>query len=259
MFYKNIYKSVIVFLFFISTLTYADDEKALTKSHSYRPYFNTKIIRRIEIPKGYHEGLFLDDKNIFVCNGENLNIWLVDVDSGRIKSEIIPAGTFTESVYKKNNGKFIVSDWERRAIYIASIVDNKLIVESEFLLGESYPAGAIYLDGSIYVITWTRSVSGTKYHLVKYDDTGVIQDKIRIDNIPEPSQLCWDGEKLWISSWFDRHIYKVDIKQCKIEGYFSSKIEQTTGVVWDGKYFWITGTKSDLYQLELNVNDRKKK
>lgn len=245
-------------LFIVSNNSSALEEKALIKSRAYRPFFETRKIRHIELPKGYHEGLFLNSGEILVCNGENINIWGVDLRDGEVKYEIEPSGKFTESISKLSDGKFIISDWAERILYSATIKDGKADKESEIFRSDGHLAGCLAVEGSIYFIQWERGVSGTKYNLIKASEKGEILEKIRIGHIPEPSQLCWDGKSLWITSWFDRHVYKINLNTYQIEGYFSSKLEKTTGIAWDGKYFWITGTHEDLYQVEVRIPEKKK-
>jgi hypothetical protein len=73
----------------------------------------------------------------------------------------------------------------------------------------------------------------------------------RINNIQEPSQMAWDGKNLWVSSWYDRRIYKLDPDTMDIIGYINSPVKKTTGIAWDGAFLWVTGTYSDLYKMEL--------
>jgi hypothetical protein len=67
----------------------------------------------------------------------------------------------------------------------------------------------------------------------------------------EPCQLAWDGKYLWMSSWYDRRVYKVDVERMEAIGYFCSPVERTTGIAWDGKYLWLTATHGDLYKIEI--------
>ena len=75
--------------------------------------------------------------------------------------------------------------------------------------------------------------------------------KMKIRGIHEPSQLAWDGEHLWISSWYNSKVYKVDVNNFKVLGAFKSPAKETTGITWDGEYLWVTGTHADLYQVKL--------
>jgi hypothetical protein len=83
------------------------------------------------------------------------------------------------------------------------------------------------------------------------DNGGRITERVEIKGINEPCQLAWDGKGLWISSWFDRRVYNVDVDTMEIKGHFPTQIRQTTGIAWDGESFWVTGTEADLYQFRL--------
>jgi len=216
----------------------------------YKAMMPIKVLRKIPLPKGYHEGLYVDGKNVWVNNGENGNTWVVDTDTEKVVSEIKPVGTFTEGITEVPFKKYWVSDWDTEKIYKVRIENNKMIPEIEVSFKRSQPAGIVWNEEYLYAITWTRGF-GTMYHLLRMNASGKVLDKIRIRGIQEPSQITWDGKSLWISSWFQRRVYKINEKTLKIEGYFRTNIEKTTGVAWDGKYFWLTGTAADLYQVEL--------
>ena len=225
-------------------------EIILKKSKTYKA-FPSKITRCIKLPEGYHEGLFLDGQNIWVNNGESQNTWVIGLKEGNKVSEILPTATFTEGITKVSDEKYWMTDWETKKLYNIKIASNRMAPISEITLEPSHPAGIISNGRLLYVITWDRSALGTKYHLLEFDTDGKLLRKIRIKYIEEPSQIAWDGKYLWISSWFDRHVYKIDIDKMEIEGFFRSLLKDTTGIAWDGKYFWVTGTKADLYQFEL--------
>ena len=225
-------------------------EKSLKKAKNYKSKIPAKIIQKIPLPKGYHEGLFIDGNNVWINNGRGGNTWVVSLDSGDIISQIEPVADFTEGITAYSGGKYWVTDWNTKKLYLVKIEEGRMVPESEISLSPSRPAGVIWNGRHLYVITWTRGF-GTKYHLLKMDAAGKILDKIRIAEIPEPTQLAWDGKNLWISSWFHRRVYKINPETFEIKGYFSSRIKRTSGIVWDGKYFWLTGTTSDLYQMEV--------
>ena len=230
------------------------EDTAGIKAEDYEIAISMKVIRKIELPKGYHEGLLLQDGNIWVNNGEGGPTWVVDLGSGEIVSEIKPVATFSEGITAGPNGKYWITDWDTKKLYSVSIDDNIMKAESEIVFDSSHPAGVVWNGEYLYVVTWTRGM-GTQYHLLKIDKEGNILSKARIENIPEPSQLAWDGKDLWISSWFDRRIYRINTETLEITGYFRSKVKSTTGIAWDGEYFWVTGTKADLYQIEITPRE----
>lgn len=229
----------------------ARQKEFFEKAKNYRAMIPTRIIREIKLPKGYHEGILVDGNNILVNNGENGKTWIVDSATGKITSEIEPPGTFSEGITKGPTGKYWIADWDNKKIYRVEIKKKKMVKLSETSLKPAHPTGVVWSGSNLYVITWTRGVGGTKYHLLEMDPDGKTLRKIRIKNIPEPSQITWDGKDLWISSWFDRRIYRIDGGTFEIKGYFRSLIKNTTGIAWDGKHFWATGTKKGLYQIEI--------
>jgi len=223
-------------------------------TESYEVAIPMEKIRKIELPKGYHEGLLIDDGNIWVNNGEHGATWVVDLASGEVLSEIEPVATFTEGITSAPSGKYWVSDWTEKKIYLVSIENSKMISESEISMAPARPTGIIWTGFRLYVVTWTRGV-GTQYHIHEMDEEGNILRKVRINGISEPSQLAWDGSDLWLSSWFDRRVYRIDPETLQATGYFRTKIEQTTGIVWDGECFWVTGTHADLYRIKINPTE----
>ncbi len=221
---------------------------------SYSPKYKlipAKVLTKVTIPKGYHEGLYFDGKNIWVNNGQKGKTWVIDTSSGKVTGEIDPAGTFTEAITSKGKDKYFVTDWDLKKIYTARIENKNMLAENEASLAPAHPTGAIWDGKNLFVITWTRSLAGTKYRLLKMDEKFNILKSDRIKKIHEPSQLAWDGKFLWISSWYNGRIYKVDAQTLEILGYFRSPVKKTTGIAWDGKYFWVTGTYGDLYKMEV--------
>lgn len=210
-----------------------------------------KVEKKIEIPTWYHEGLYFDGKNIWVNNGLKGKTWMVDTGSGKVIKEVEPAGTFTEAMTSNEKDVYIVTDWDFKKIYTARIEDNIMVVQAEILLEPAHPTGAVWNGEDLFIITWTRSLTGTKFHLIKMDNKFNILKTHRINQIQEPCQIAWDGKYLWISSWYDDRVYKIDADTFEILGYFKSPVKKTTGIAWDGRYFWITGTYSDLYKVEL--------
>ena len=234
-----------------TNLSFSEEELALKHSEEYQAKIPVTVIKEIPLPKGYHEGLLLEGDNIWVSNGEGFKTWVIDPEEGTVMSEIEPVGTFTEGVTRTSNGVLWLSDWEDKKIYRVKKEENKLVSEFELDLAPARPAGIVSAGDTFYVITWTRGI-GTKYHLMQFDNNGVELKKMRIKRIHEPSQLAWDGKNLWISSWFSQLVYKIDIESLSIIGSFKSPAPKTTGILWDGEHFWVTGTHANLYQLKFS-------
>jgi len=211
----------------------------------------TKTVATVEIPTWYHEGLYFAGKYIWVVNGLKGDIWVLDPASGKVQSQIKPAGTFTEAVISKEKDLYIVTDWDMEKLYTARIENNALSVQKEVPFADAHPAGVVWNGKFLFVITWTRSLAGTKFAILKMDDKFNILKSYQIKDIQEPSQIAWDGKNLWVSSWYDRRIYKLDPDTMDILGYIKSPVKKTTGITWDGAFLWVTGTYSDLYKIEL--------
>jgi DNA-binding beta-propeller fold protein YncE len=207
--------------------------------------------KKADLPVWYHESLYHDGKNIWVANGLKGKTWVVDPDTGNVLKEVQPPGTFTESVTISDDGAYVVTDWDLMKIFTARAQNGSMIIDRSASLEPAHPAGAVSVDGTIYLITWTRSLLGTRFHLVVMDDKLNIVKTQKLSGIQEPCQLTHDGKNLWISCWYDDRVYKVDAVTFEVLGYFKSPVKKTTGVAWDGKYFWVTGTYADLYRVEL--------
>lgn len=212
---------------------------------------SVRLVKKISLPKGYHEGLFFDGKNIWVCNGKGGKTWVIDTVSGSIVSDIKLPGNFTEGVAMTKDGTYWVTDWDDKKIYHAKNDNNKMVVEYERDIAPAHPTGVVLADKMFYVITWTRGPGGTKYHLMQISDDGRLFQITNIKGIPEPAHLTWDGKNLWIASWYNQRVYKIDINTFKILGSFRAPAADTTGLAWDGKHLWVTGTYAGLYQLEI--------
>jgi hypothetical protein len=210
-----------------------------------------KVIKRIHLPKGYHEGLYFDGKKLWVSNGIRGKVWIIDPESGQLEGHIEPIAKFTEGISPANDGKLFVTDWDEKKLYRAILVNNALVPVQEMSVDPAHPAGVLWNGSKLYVVTWTRSLTGTKFHLLEMDGNWKDVRKIVIKNIQEPAHLAWDGKNLWITSWYSKLVYKVDIANRKIVGLFSSPVSDATGIVWDGRYLWLTGTHGDLYQLKV--------
>lgn len=253
------YTFLILFLSFMvlsSKVFCEEDEKVISLGEDIDVY-SVNVLKEISLPKGYHEGLLINDGEIWVNNGEGGDTWAIDISTGDIVSNIIPAGTFTEGITRGPAGELWATDWNTKSIYKVELQGEKIVPLFEISTEPAHPAGIVSDGKKLYVITWPRGI-GTKYHLLVLDLDGKLLDKIRINDIPEPSQLVWDGENIWISSWFNRRVYKIDRDSYEITGYFRTKIKETTGIAWDGKTFWVTGTSADLYQMEIVDSEGKK-
>ena len=249
---RNIIFSIII-TFSISLFSFSfcnAEVPDLERAESYQSDIPVKVIKRVPLPRGYHEGLFWDGENIWVNNGEKINTWVVDPDTGKVLSEIIPPGTFSEGITMADDGSFWTTDWDEKKLYRVKIEAGKMEVEYDISLEPAYPTGVVWTGKKLYVLTWERGL-GTKYYLMQLSDKERMSRKMRIKRIHEPSQLAWDGKHLWVTSWFSQLIYKIDVDTFRALGSFKSPVSDTTGIAWDGKYFWITGTRSDLYQVEL--------
>jgi len=229
----------------------AQADKVFKKAENYQSMIAIKRIRKIKLPEGYHEGLLIDGDNVWVNNGEGGKTWVIDLNSGDIVSKLEPVATFSEGIFAAPGGKYWITDWDTKKLYRVKIEGERMRAEFELSLAPSRPTGIAWDGNHLYVITWTRGVTGTRYHILKIGKNGNILDKVRIKGISEPSQMAWDGKHLWVSSWFDRRVYKIDIETAEIKGYFRSGIKNLTGIAWDGKGFWLTGSKADLYQVKL--------
>ena len=211
----------------------------------------SRVAAKIDLPTWYHEGLYSDGKNIWVSNGLKGTIWVVDPGSGNITRKIDPAGTFNEAVTSVGKDKYIVSDWDDEKIYTARVEKNIMSEQTKISLKPAHPTGVIWNGRNIFLITWTRSLTGTKFALLKMDDKFNILSSRDIKDIQEPCQIAWDGKYLWITSWYDDLVYKIDADTLDVLGYFKSPVKKTTGIVWDGKNLWVTGTYADLYKIDL--------
>ena len=223
--------------------------ETLKKSATYET-LQVKVVKTMPLPKGWHEGLYLNGRYVWVVNGEGGKIWAVDKESGEVSYAIESVSGFTESVSKIPDGRFLIPDWDEKKLYEASLDKDRLIPESWVSVAPSHPAGAVWTGDRLFMITWTRGM-GTKFNLLELGEKMNLLGAVSIQAIEEPAQLAWDGEHLWISSWYDQLVYKVDMKRWEILGSFRSPVSKTTGIAWDGKYLWLTGTYSDLYKMEI--------
>lgn len=211
-----------------------------------------KVIRKLEVPAGYHEGLFYDGKNMWLANGQCGKIWTIDLSSGAVLATINPIGTFTEGITGYEEGSYFVTDWDAQRIYRARVVSGNMVADAEFSFEPAHPTGVIWTGKRLFAITWTRGM-GTKFCLIEMDREMKPMRSFRIQRIHEPCMMAWDGKYLWISSWYSKQVYKVDIDTMEILGAFCAPVSMATGIAWDGKYMWITGTYGDIYQLEIGA------
>ena len=215
-------------------------------------HINVKVLKKIPLVKGYHEGLFYDGENIWVNNGQKGKIWVINPVSGAHLFDIEPVSTFTETVTSMPDGSLFLTDWDTEKLYRVNLVGNSLVPQVfEVSFAPAHPAGAVCVGNKIYVIVWYRTPVGTRFRLLEICLDGTVSRIVTIKNINEPAHMAWDGKNLWITSWYNPFIYKIDINDWQIAGSFRSPVSKTTGIVWDGKYLWLTGTYSDLYQIEV--------
>lgn len=227
------------------------EETELTAAKDYR-VLPGRIVKKIILPKGYHEGLFYDGKSIWVCNGKGLKTWVVDPDSGKILTELKPATGFTEAITRSAaDSELYMTDWTDEKLYRVKLDGDRIIPGPDVSFSPAHPAGVIWADGRFFVITWTRGSLGTKFDILEMDASLSIKTKIAADSIQEPSQLAWDGKYLWVSSWYSKLIYKVDIRQRTIVAVVKSPVRRTTGIAWVEGYLWVTGTAGHLYKMEV--------
>ncbi|MFC1576046.1 YncE family protein [Candidatus Omnitrophota bacterium] len=246
-----IFLMVFVFAGLAFPETSREGDEFFEKSKDYKAMIPIKVMRKIKLPPGgYHEGILVEKNRILVNNGDKKNTWAIDRKTGDLLSEIIPVATFSEGITRTPDGGYWLTDWDTCKLYRIKFEKNKMVPEFEVSFQPSHPTGVVWGGNHLYVITWTRGI-GTRYDLLKLDTEGNVLQEARMKDIQEPSQIAWDGKDLWISSWFQRRAYKIDTDTLEIKGYFRTKIDKTTGIAWDGKYFWLTGTKADLYQVEV--------
>ncbi len=210
---------------------------------------SSEIIEEIELPKGYHEGIFLENNKMFINNGEGIDTWIIDIITGEQTGAIKPISTFTEGIYKKGD-KYIVSDWDSKKVYEVEIKDGKMEEIKSVSFKPYRPTGLIGIGELTYVITWERGM-GTKYFLNVLDENFELIEKVKLNDISEPSQICWDGEHFLISSWYSKRVYLVAPGTYRTIAYFKAPAKDTTGVFFDGEYYWVTGTYSNLYKMRI--------
>ena len=232
-----------------SPLAFAEDPD-IKKARGFEKNIPIRVIRKIVLPTAYHEGLFYDGRHIWVANGQGGNTWIVDPESGSIVSEIEPVGSFTEGIAEAGENKLWVTDWEDKKLYKVTISKTYMVKESEVSFDPAHLTGIIRAGSDVYMITWERGL-GTKYYLLQIDADGNVLKRMRIKTMHEPAHMAWDGKHIWITSWYDSRVYKLDPKTFTFLAYFKAPIPKATGITWDGKHLWITGTYQQLYQVEV--------
>jgi len=249
---KHFIKIFIMFLFcwIFSFKPAFTEDMTLSYSDNYAPRIPIQIVKKIVLPKGYHEGISFYKDRVWVSNGKGQNTWVINPETGDVESEIKSAGKFTEAIARAADGLYWITDWEDRTIYRAKLFEDQMEIKSSIPIQDARPAGIVRADGAMYAITWDRGL-GTKYYLLKFDKEGNISARITIKRIHEPAHLAWDGNALWITSWYSGIVYKINIDSLEVEGSFKSPAGETTGIAWDGEHFWITGTNADLYKVKI--------
>ncbi len=231
---------------FISVRSYAQDIKAGEDC----PEIRSSLVKKVAIPKWYHEGLFFEGRSLWLANGEKGNIWIIDTATGEVTSRMESIGDFSEALIRTDDGNLFATEWYTNKVYRVKLEGGRLVPEKESSLEPAHPAGIACIGKRLFIVTWTRGF-GTKFHLVEMDMGLKVVNRMLIRDIQEPCQLTWDGKNLWISSWYAKKIYRVDIDRWEITGYIRSPVSKTTGIAWDGGYMWVTGTYSDLYRMEV--------
>lgn len=248
----NLFASI-VFLCAVNVFEDANAEIDTLRSSDSFKNIPVRVVRKVQVPSGYHEGILYDGRDMWLANGQCGKIWAIDLDTGEVVSTINPIGTFTEGIAKFDDSSYFVTDWDTQRIYRAHLVGADLISDAEASFEPAHPTGVAWTGKKLFAITWTRGM-GTKFCLVEMDKDMKLIRSLRIQRIHEPCMMAWDGQYLWISSWYSKQVYKIDIDTMEILGAFSSPVSMSTGIAWDGKYMWVTGTYGDLYQLEIGSN-----
>ena len=249
---KNIIRitiAVIILVLMFQSSSFGKDV-SIKRAKKYTANIPAEVIKKTPLPKGYHEGLYFDGTNIWVNNGKDGKTWVVDPVTGEVVSDISPVGPFTEAIAPAGDGTYWLTDWKDKKLYRVKIEDGKMISEYDVSLDPAHPAGLAWIGDYVYVISWTRGF-GTKYYLHEFDAHGNELRKMQIKRIHEPAHLAWDGKNLWITSWYTRNVYRLDLATLEITGSFKSPSPDTTGIAWDGESFWITGTHTGLYKVKV--------
>lgn len=249
----SIYRIIVFCLSWIVLCAFSfgrGQEQPIKRSAGYRRIV-AKTVRKIPLPKHYHEGLTYNGSDIWVSNGERGNTWVIDLDSGKILYDIKPVAGFTEAITKMPDGTYVMTDWYAKKAFRVNITGSEMTVVSEVSVAPGFPAGALWNGETLFVITWEMGILRTRFYLLEMDENFKLCRRRPINNINEPSQMTWDGESLWITSWYNNRAYRIDVEKGHIIASFRTPVSKATGIAWDGKYFWVTGTYADLYQVEV--------
>ncbi|MBL7072240.1 MAG: hypothetical protein ISS33_00510 [Candidatus Omnitrophica bacterium] len=241
----------VFFCSILSNSTAFSEDASLSRSENYTPRMPIKILKKITLPKGYHEGITLHENRVWVSNGKGKNTWVIDPETGEVESEIKSAGRFTEAIALAPDGLFWITDWDDKKIYRANFKNDEWEIVSQIPIQDARPTGIVRANGEMYVITWERGL-GTKYYISKFDKEGNISERVRIKRIHEPAHIASDGKYFWITSWYSGIVYKINLDSREVEGSFKSPAASPTGIASDGKYLWITGTSADLYKVDIS-------
>ena len=122
---KIIFISLMIITFMCGNALSAENK--LSKDPEYEVY-KVEVIKKIPLPKSYHEGLYFDGKNIWVSNGEGDTTWVVDIETGEIIGDVVPVGTFTEGIAKADNGTYWMTDWEQKKLYRVKIENGAMSI-----------------------------------------------------------------------------------------------------------------------------------
>jgi glutamine cyclotransferase len=245
-----IFAGIAAVLFFATDLRSEEALSFLHKAKSYKG-LKTRVVERIKLPSWYHEGIMIDGTDIWVSNGKKGKTWVVDAKSNKVRAEIDSIDGFTEGVAHPAGGAYFVTEWYSKKIYKASMRDGRLVPEASLSVAPAFPAGIVVVGGELYTIIWIRGVLGTRYFIIKTDQDLKETGRIRVDIIQEPAHMAWDGKFLWITSWYNDKVFKVDKDSLEILGSFRSPAKKATGIASDGEYLWITGTYADLYKVKV--------
>ena len=245
----KIFLPVLLSIWSIASATAQESEVILQRSPNFKDY-DSQVVKKIPIPKGYHEALLVEGADIWVTNGKGLKTWVVDKASGSMKNELAGVAGFTEGITRMPDGTYMTADWQEKKIYRVRVMENRMFPIAEKSVAPAFPAGVLWNGSRLYVVTWTRGM-GTKFNILEMDEKFDVIRRISVPHIQEPAHLAWDGRYIWISSWYSKTAYKINPQNWMIIGQVRSPISRATGIAWDGRYLWLTGTYSDLYQLQV--------
>ena len=174
------------------------ESQVLKRAKDYQR-IDVKVTKTIPLPKGWHEGLFYDGKNIWVCNGRGGKVWVVDPQKGTVVSEITPVASFTEGIARQSEDTYFVTDWDEKKLYRAKIDNGKMSAQAELSFEPAHVAGVAFVGKRLFVITWRRGL-GTKFNIIEVDNKMDVISEVRIKDIQEPAHMAWDGHYLWMTS-----------------------------------------------------------